>query len=132
MHTGESTQEPVQQPSALAVNIHRIRKARGLTQKELAQRLEVTATHINRLEAGAYAPSAALIPRLMRILEVTADELFREPREPTSSELELDELVRRVRALSVEQQASITMHLNLMKHRGFVRLNFVPEPTEEP
>lgn len=74
----------------------RLRKERKLTQKELAQRVEVHITQIQRYENGSTQPTLDIIRKLATTLAVSADGLiFGEgERDP------IDELKRQFEALS--------------------------------
>jgi len=52
------------------------RKARGLTQQALAERVSVHVTQINRYEMGDSQPTLDVIRRLALALAVSADELI--------------------------------------------------------
>ncbi len=54
-----------------------LRKARGMTQKDLAERLHVSDKTVSRWERDENDPDLALIPVLAEIFEVTCDELLR-------------------------------------------------------
>lgn len=54
----------------------RLRKERGITQKELASELGVTQSHVSEWERGNLRLHGELIARLARILGVSADELL--------------------------------------------------------
>lgn len=54
-----------------------LRKANGMTQKELAERLNVSDKTISRWERDDGAPALAVIPVLAEIFGVTCDELLR-------------------------------------------------------
>jgi transcriptional regulator with XRE-family HTH domain len=54
----------------------KLRKHKGLTQQELADRSEVSVIQIRRYEAGNSQPTLELIKKLAIALEVTADELI--------------------------------------------------------
>lgn len=54
-----------------------LRKANGMTQKELAERLNVSDKTISRWERDDGAPDLAVIPVLAEIFGVTCDELLR-------------------------------------------------------
>lgn len=56
--------------------IKELRKARGLTQDELAQKLKVSRQTINSLEKGRYDPSITLAYRLARSFDLTIEEVF--------------------------------------------------------
>ena len=57
-------------------NIKRLRTANGLTQKELAEKLFVTAQAVSRWENGEVEPSATTIYEMSKIFNVSIDELF--------------------------------------------------------
>lgn len=58
------------------MRIKECRKARGLTQAELAEQMGVGRTTITMWEISEHLPSAAQLPRLARVLGCTIDELF--------------------------------------------------------
>lgn len=61
--------------------IHALRRARGISQEELARRCGVSRQTINAIENNKYDPTLALAFRLARELGTRVDELF-EPGEP--------------------------------------------------
>lgn len=65
-----------------------LRKANGMTQKELAERLNVSDKSVSRWERDETAPDLSLIPVIAEIFNVTTDELLRGERNPQSSETE--------------------------------------------
>ena len=61
-----------------------LRKANGMTQKDLAERLNVSDKTISRWERDDGAPDLAAIPAIAEIFGVTCDELLRgERKSPT-------------------------------------------------
>lgn len=52
------------------------RKARGLTQAELAERIDRSLDMVGRLERGEIAPSFETIERALTVLDLDAAELF--------------------------------------------------------
>lgn len=60
----------------MKTNLREARKARGLTQQQLADRVYVTSRSIIALEKGEYNPSLLLAYRLSLALEVPMEELF--------------------------------------------------------
>lgn len=84
-----------------------LRKAQGLTQRELAERLGVSDKAVSRWEREETLPDLSLIPALAELFGVTADELLRgqrsaapadpdrEERETRRTEKELQNLLRR-------------------------------------
>ena len=67
-----------------------LRKSRGYTQAQLAEKLNVSDKAISRWERDESAPDLALIPVIAEIFEVTSDEILRGEKlgaeEPRSSE----------------------------------------------
>lgn len=53
-----------------------LREERGLTQRELAQRLDAEVPQISRYETGAYLPNAETLVTMARVLHVDLDELL--------------------------------------------------------
>ncbi len=60
-----------------------LRKQRGLTIRELADKLDVHNTYVNKLETGKRSPSANIILKVIQFFDVSADQLIRD-------ELDLD------------------------------------------
>ena len=52
------------------------RERAGLTQTQLAMRLDLTRQAISRWEQGLAAPTAAMLPRIARELDCGIEELF--------------------------------------------------------
>ncbi|MDR2888290.1 MAG: helix-turn-helix domain-containing protein [Lachnospiraceae bacterium] len=61
----------------IAAFICQIRKAKGMTQKELAERLYVTDKAVSKWERGQSSPNISVLPRLAEVLDVTVDEILR-------------------------------------------------------
>ena len=59
-----------------------LRKAHGMTQKELAERLHISDKTVSRWEREEGTPDLALIPVLAEIFGVSCDELLRSPGRP--------------------------------------------------
>ena len=56
--------------------IKELRKARNLTQDDLAKELNVSRQTINAIENEKYNPTLELALRLARFLEIAVEELF--------------------------------------------------------
>ena len=68
-----------------------LRKANGLTQQEVADRLNISNKSVSRWERGECAPDLSLIPALAEMFDVTCDELLKgerinQSRQPEKSE----------------------------------------------
>lgn len=64
------------QQANLARNIRHYRKKRGLSQKQLADKLFVTAQNVSKWETGKSAPDLDNLCKLAEILEVSTDSLL--------------------------------------------------------
>lgn len=60
----------------LGENIRALRKARGLSQQELAERLHVVRQTVSKWEQGLSVPDADMLVRLAECLEVSVEELL--------------------------------------------------------
>ncbi|MFC4668167.1 helix-turn-helix transcriptional regulator [Seohaeicola nanhaiensis] len=81
-------------------HLHRIRKARGMSQDELAHKVGVKQATISRIEKGVNNPSLDVAKRIAEALEVSPVELFGLP------ELE-QRLLQAFREASPERQAAL-------------------------
>lgn len=60
----------------LGNHIKKLREARGLTQLQLAEEIEVSRKTINTIENEVFIPSTILAFKLARALDTTVEELF--------------------------------------------------------
>lgn len=77
----------------MAKFIVEMRKAKGLTQKELAEQLGVTDKAVSKWERAASSPDIELLIPLARILEVSTGELLSGERDTALTEDNADDLV---------------------------------------
>jgi transcriptional regulator with XRE-family HTH domain len=63
----------------LAINLRKLRQARGLSQEELAHRAEIDRTYISALERSVYAAGIDVVDRLAHSLGVEAADLLTRP-----------------------------------------------------
>ena len=56
--------------------LEELRKARGMTQEERAEALEVSRQTVGSLENGRYNPSILLAFKIARLFETTIEEVF--------------------------------------------------------
>jgi transcriptional regulator with XRE-family HTH domain len=61
---------------AFGNRVRRLREQQGLTQEQLAERLEVDRKTVNRLENGAYSPALDRVFGLAGVLGVAVADLF--------------------------------------------------------
>lgn len=57
-------------------NLKKARKAAGLTQKELAERMDIYQKDISRWENNELTPTALNLAKICRTLNVSADEIL--------------------------------------------------------
>ena len=63
----------------LALNLRKLRRAKGLSQEELAHRAKIDRTYISALERSVYAAGIDVVDRLARLLGVEAADLLTRP-----------------------------------------------------
>ena len=73
--------------------IRRLRRARKLTQEQLAEYLNITAQAVSKWECGTSTPDADMLPRLAVFFGVSMDELF--DFDKTRIDREVEEIVSR-------------------------------------
>jgi len=78
-----------------------LRKANGMTQKDLAEKLNVSDKAVSRWERDECAPDLTLIPVIAEIFQITTDELLRGERKNT--EQTADNSEERISAKSTKQ-----------------------------
>ncbi len=76
--------------SIVSKNLKKIRNAKGLSQRGLAEKANVSYTYINRIEREVYEnPSFELLNKLAKALEVPVEVLYREDNNKELSLLEI-------------------------------------------
>ncbi len=79
-----------------------LRKSRGMTQQEVAERLNVSNKTISKWERDDGYPEITIIPALAELFEVTSDEILRgkrlpsPDREPEKSAVKTEKQIRRI------------------------------------
>jgi transcriptional regulator with XRE-family HTH domain len=63
----------------LALNLRRLRQAKGLSQEELAHQAEIDRTYVSALERSVYAAGIDVVDRVARVLGVEAADLLKRP-----------------------------------------------------
>ena len=58
--------------------ISRLRKKQGLSQVQLAEKLNITQGAVSQWEMGLSKPKSEILPELAKALNCTIDELFKE------------------------------------------------------
>lgn len=68
--------------------IRKIRKAHGLSQEELAERINISTTHMSHIETGNTKLSLPVFVDIAAALEVRTDDLLDNPTATTSNSLD--------------------------------------------
>jgi transcriptional regulator with XRE-family HTH domain len=79
----------------LGLRLKTLRKAIGLTQQELADKVGVSRVYIQTLEANRRLPSMKLLERLAEALGVDVSELIQSQPAKGSNRMDLEELLER-------------------------------------
>ena len=77
----------------LALNLRKLRRAKGLSQEELAHRAEIDRTYISALERSVYAAGIDVVDRLARVLGMEAADLLQRPTAPGKSKSQLKDQI---------------------------------------
>ena len=70
-------------------NLHSYRKLRGLSQEQLAEKLDISVKHLSTLETGKVFASAELIEKISSNLNVSISSLFYTPDEKSFDESDI-------------------------------------------
>ena len=62
-----------------AMNLRRLRHAKGLSQDDLAYEAEVSRSYLSQLEKGAFYASLKIVSKLAAVLDVEPAELLKSP-----------------------------------------------------
>jgi transcriptional regulator with XRE-family HTH domain len=65
----------------LALNVRKLRQARGLSQEELAHRAKIDRTYVSSIERCRYSAGVDVVDRVARVLGVEASDLLKRPAE---------------------------------------------------
>lgn len=101
--------------------IAKYRKAKGMTQEDLANQLGVSSQAVSKWENDISCPDISLLPQLCRVLGVTTDELLtgktNEVRMlPAEQRKSLDELTLRVKVDGAEgDKVRVNLPMSLVK-----------------
>jgi transcriptional regulator with XRE-family HTH domain len=116
---------PAKKPpkTSFGQHLYALRKARGLTQVDLAKALGTTQRAISYYENDAECPPGSVLIALARVLRVTTDELLGiKPPQLDHEELGKRKLWRRFRRMAVlperDQRAVIRLINSLVSSKG--------------
>lgn len=85
--------------------IRKIRKAHGLSQEELAERVNISTTHMSHIETGNTKLSLPVLVDIAAVLEVRTDDLLNRNAPTTSTAL--DEIASVLEHCSAQQSKVI-------------------------
>lgn len=101
--------------------IAKFRKAKGMTQEELANHLGVSSQAVSKWENDASCPDISLLAQLSKVLGVTTDELLTGKNDevklvPVHERKSLDELTMRVKVDSAQgDKVRVNLPMSLVK-----------------
>jgi len=98
--------------------IQECRRAKGLTQEELAERIDISPHYLSALERGCYNIKLELLVRILNVLECSADEVFCDVVK-RSSEVKASELSLKIQHLPFEEQKKIFEVVDTMVRTSF-------------
>lgn len=116
--------------------IAKLRKAKGMSQEKLAEKMGVSSQAVSKWENDASCPDISLLPLLSKLLGVTVDELLTGNSDqvqllPESQRKPLEELTLRVRVNSAEgDKVRINLPMPLVKVALEMGVEIVPNYTE--
>lgn len=58
--------------------VQKLRRSQGMTQEVLAEKINVTPTHVSRIETGTSSPSLQTLVDICNVLGITIDELMQD------------------------------------------------------
>ena len=106
----------------LAENIKAIRKQRGMTQEELATRLNVVRQTVSKWEKGLSVPDADLLKRIAEILETDVSTLLGAP---ISTETNTNEIAEQLSRINEQLATKACMVKRIWFAVGVVALSII-------
>ena len=101
--------------------ISALRKANGMTQKELGEKLFVSDKTVSRWECDECTPELSLIPSIAEIFGITTDELLRGERNNPDREVASEDTANKQKAKS-DKQFKLMLH---SRKKKFTNLSFI-------
>ncbi|MBQ7336390.1 MAG: helix-turn-helix domain-containing protein [Clostridia bacterium] len=102
--------------------ISALRKANGMTQKELGEKLFVSDKTVSRWECDECTPELSLIPSIAEIFGITTDELLRGERNYPDREATTSEDVASKQKAKSDKQFKLMLH---SRKKKFTNLSFI-------
>lgn len=86
--------------------IQEIRKQRGLTQEQMAERVNISPHYLSALERGVYNIKLDLLVDILNVLNCSADEVFQDVVD-SSSKIKASQLSEKLKGLPLQEQRKI-------------------------
>jgi len=102
--------------------ISALRKANGMTQKELGEKLFVSDKTVSRWECDECTPELSLIPSIAEIFGITTDELLRGERNNPDRESASEDAANKQKAKS-EKQFKLMLDRNSRKYKNLTLIS---------
>jgi len=103
---------------ALHDNIKRLRKQKGWSQTELAEKIDSHLSHVNRIETGKYKPSVDVLVKLADVFDVSLDTLVRDSevdlKEVTIEDKDLAQRIKLIESLELEDRQALCRVIDSM------------------
>ena len=93
--------------------IQEIRKQRGLTQEQMAERVNISPHYLSALERGVYNIKLDLLVDILNILNCSADEVFQDV-VSSSSKIKASQLSEKLKGLPLHEQRKILEVIEIM------------------
>lgn len=116
--------------------IAKFRKAKGMTQEELANQLGVSSQAVSKWENDASCPDISLLPQLCRVLGVTTDELLTGKNDevklvPAEQRKPLEQLTMRIRVDSADgDKVRVNLPMTMVKLGLEIGVNMLPNMSD--
>ena len=93
--------------------IQEIRKQKGLTQEQMAERVNISPHYLSALERGVYNIKLDLLVDILNVLNCSADEVFQDVVD-TSSKIKASQLSEKLKGLPLHEQRKILEVVEIM------------------
>ena len=116
--------------------IAKFRKAKGMTQEDLANQLGVSSQAVSKWENDASCPDISLLPQLCRVLGVTTDELLTGKNDevkmvPAEQRKPLEQLTMRLKVDSAQgDKVRVNLPMTMVKLGLEIGVNMLPNMSD--
>ena len=93
--------------------IQEIRKQKGLTQEQMAERVNISPHYLSALERGVYNIKLDLLVDILNVLNCSADEVFQDVVD-SSSKIKASQLSEKLKGLPLQEQRKILEVVDIM------------------